>query len=507
MEITGFGGLLTAVVFLPLAGAIIIALFVRGDRNVRVFVGALTLVELVLSIVVFAQFDTGTPGYQLVDKFEDWIPVDTFPVQYFLAVDGLSAPMVLLTGLLGMVSVFASWSVRDRVREYFVWLLILQTAVMGVFTALDFFMFFMFWELELVPMFFLISIWGSGRKEYSAMKFLIFTILGGAFMLVGILALFFSTDTFDMTAMPAAIQTAGLVMPAGLIFALFFFAFAVKLPVWPLHTWLPDAHTDAPTAASVMLAGVLLKMGAYGMIRISAGMFPEVISDVAWLIVTAGVVNVLYGALVTLRQTDLKRLIAFSSISHMGFVLIGISSVVGVGGVVSPVGLTGASLQMFTHGTITGLLFLLIGFMYEKAHTRYIGDLGGLATRMPILASALVIAGLASLGLPGTSGFVSEITIFLGAFEVWNWPTGLAAFGVVLTAGYILWLLQRTLFGPEKERFAEIGDATFLEAVPIAALVIAVLAVGIYPAFISDVFTAGVEPITQSIQQIAGAGP
>ena len=489
--------------FLPLAGAVLIALVVRGDRNVRLIAGAVALTELVLAIVVFARYDSDRGGYQLVDRFDDWIPVDRFPAEYFLAVDGLSAPLVLLTGLLGMVAIFASWSIRERVREYFVWLLVLQTAVMGVFTALDFFLFFLFWELELVPMFFLISVWGSGRKEYSAMKFLIFTFLGGALMLVGILALFFSTDTFDMTAMPAAIQTASLVMPAGLIFTLFFVAFAVKLPVWPLHTWLPDAHTDAPTAASVMLAGVLLKMGGYGMIRISAGMFPEVISDVAWLIITLGVINIIYGALVTLRQTDLKRLIAFSSISHMGFVLVGLSSVVGVSGAV---GLTGASLQMFTHGTITGLLFLLIGYMYEKAHTRYIADLGGLATRMPVLASALVIAGLASLGLPGTSGFVSEITIFLGAFDAWSWPTALAAFGVVLTAGYILWLLQRTLFGPQKERFADIQDATVLEAVPVAALVIAVLAVGVYPSLISDAFAVGVEPIATHIQEIAGSG-
>ncbi len=502
-----FTGLLTAVVFLPLAGAALIVFLARGAVSVRVIAGAVALAELALSVVVFAQYDAsaGAPRYQLVDRFDGWAAMERFPVEYFLGVDGLSAPMVLLTGLLGMVAVFASWSVRDRVREYFVWLLVLQTAVMGVFTSLDFFLFFLFWELELVPMFFLISVWGSGRKEYSAMKFLIFTILGGAFMLVGIVALYFSTGEFDMTVMPEALRAAsGLVMPAGVIFALFFVAFAVKLPVWPLHTWLPDAHTDAPTAASVMLAGVLLKMGGYGMIRVSAGMFPEVISDFGWLIVTAGVINVLYGALVTLRQTDLKRLIAFSSISHMGFVLVGIASVVGVGGVVSPVGLAGASLQMFTHGIITGLLFLLVGYVYEKAHTRYIVDLGGLATRMPVLASALVLAGLASLGLPGTGGFVSEITVFLGSFEVWSWPTALAAFGVVLAAGYILWLLQRALFGPQRERFADVRDATVLEAVPVGVLAAAVLAVGIYPSVISDTFTAGVEPIAAFIQEMAG---
>ena len=501
-----YSGWLTATVFLPLAGAIAIILLVRGDRNVRFFAGAIALAELVLTIIVFVQFDTGaaSDGPQLVDRIEDWIPVESFSAQFALGVDGLSAPMVLLTGLLGMVAIFASWGIKDRVREYFMWLLALQTAVLGVFTALDFLLFFLFWELELVPMFFLISVWGSGRKEYSAMKFVIFTILGSAFMLLGILALFFSTGTFDMVALPdaiaSAVQNDKVILPIGLIFALLFVGFAVKLPVWPMHTWLPDAHTDAPTAASVMLAGVLLKMGGYGMIRVSAGMFPEVITDVAWLLAAIGVINIIYGAVVTLRQTDLKRLIAFSSISHMGFVVLGISSVHGVAGAVSPVGLTGASLQMFTHGTITGLMFLLVGFVYEKAHTRYIPDLGGLATRMPLLAASLVLAGLASLGLPGTSGFVSEIIVFLGTFSVWSWYTGLGAFGVVLTAGYILWMIQRSMFGPQVERFSDVRDATVMEMVPVALLIVAIMAVGIYPSFITDVFSDGVEPIIAAIR-------
>ena len=508
MEPSGFSGLLTVTVFLPLAGAIVIAFVLTSDRNVRLFAGAVALAELVLSIVVFAQYNLSKDAgrYQLVDLFEDWIPVDAFPVQYLLGVDGLSAPLVLLTGLLSLVAVYASWGVKHRVREYFVWLLVLQTGVMGVFVSLDFIMFFLFWELELLPMYFLIAIWGSGRKEYSAMKFLIFTVLGSAFMLVGILALFFSTGTFDMTALPGEIESAKLIMPVGVIFTLFFIAFAVKLPIWPLHTWLPDAHTDAPTAASVMLAGVLIKMGGYGLIRVSAGMFPNVISDAAWVLAGAGLINVLYGAVVTLRQTDLKRLIAFSSISHMGFVLVGIASVVGVAGAVSPVGLTGASLQLFTHGTITGLLFLLVGLVNEKARTRYIPDLGGLATRMPLLASALLLAGLASLGLPGTSGFVAEITVFLGAFPVWGWITAFTAFGVVLTAGYILWMIQRTLFGPQIERFKDVSDATLMEMVPVVALVVAVLVIGIYPAFVTDVFTSGIEPIIDSLRQNVHAG-
>ena len=506
-----FTGLLSAVVFVPLAGAVIIALLLRNDRHVRVFAAAIAVVEFALAIGVFAAYDKDAGGVQLVDRFSNWIPGlgdDGFAVQYLLGVDGLSAPLVLLTGLLGLVAVLASWQIRLRVREYFIWLLALQTGVMGVFTSLDFLLFFLFWELELIPMFFLIAIWGSdpkSKREYSAMKFLIFTILGSAFMLVGILALFFSTGTFDMTALPDAIRGANLLLPAGVIFALLFVGFAVKLPLWPLHTWLPDAHTDAPTAGSVMLAGVLLKMGGYGMIRVSIGMFPDVASGAASLLETAAVINVIYGAIVVMRQTDLKRLIAFSSISHMGFVMLGLASVAGESGTVSPLGLTGAAMQMFTHGTITGLLFLLVGFLYDKAHTRYIPDLGGLAKRMPFLAVALLVAGLASLGLPGTSGFVAEIMVFLGTFKVFPYTTGIAAFGVVLAAGYILWTLQRVMFGPIKERFADITDVSGMQYVPIALLVIAIIVVGIYPSFISDVFASGVEPIAQSLERVAQA--
>ena len=496
-----FTGWLTVAVFMPIGAAVLIALFGREQRFVRLFAVAVSVVEFLLSVAIFVAYDTssGADQYQLVDLATNWIPVESFNVQYFLAVDGLSAPLVLLAGLLGMVAVFASWSIDNRVREYFVWLLALQGAVMGVFTALDFMMFFVFWELELIPMFFLISIWGSGRREYSAMKFLIFTILGSAFMLVGILILYFTVGSFDITEMPDLVRQFSGAVPALLIFLMLFVAFAVKLPVWPLHTWLPDAHTDAPTAASVMLAGVLLKMGAYGMLRL-VGIFPDVLRDAAWALAALGVVNILYGAVVVFRQTDMKRLIAFSSISHMGFVLLGISSAVGVAGQVSPIGLTGASLQMFTHGAITGLLFLLVGYVYERAHTRHIPDLGGLAGRMPVLAAALLVAGLASLGLPSTAGFVSEIHVLIGTFPVWSWMTALGAFGVVLTAGYILWMLQRVMLGPINPRFATLSDAKPIEMVPIAALVIAIMAIGIFPAVITDVFATGIEPIVESLQ-------
>ena len=494
--------MLSAVVFLPLLGALVIILFLREPRQIRLWAVAVTVAELALAIAIFIVFrleDYRQVGnMEMVELNENWI--SALNIQYHVGVDGLSVPMVLLTALLGMCAVFASWSVQLRVREYFMWLLVLQTAVMGVFVSLDFILFFIFWELELLPMYFLISIWGSGRKEYSAMKFIIFTLLGSALMFVGILVLFFSVDTFSIVDLPSKIEGARLALPAGAIFALLFAAFAVKLPVWPVHTWLPDAHTDAPTAVSVMLAGVLLKMGGYGMIRIAVGMFPGVTRDYAWLLALLAVISVLYGAVVTLRQTDLKRLIAFSSISHMGYVLLGISSVVGVGGAVSPVGLTGASMQMFSHGIITGLLFLLVGMVYEKAHTRHIPDMGGLAARMPLIAAVFVVAGLASLGLPSTSGFVSELLVFLGTFQVWSWMTALGVFGIVITAGYILWALQRVFFGPQLPRFAQIGDATRVEMVPMAVLVIAIMVVGLYPALFTDVFKTGLEPIVRSLQ-------
>ena len=499
---TEFSGLLTLAIFLPIVGAILIALFLNG-KNARTLALITTLAELALTSYIFLLYDKEKGGYQLVDKFEGWIPFDTFRVDYFLGIDGLSAPLVLLTGILGIVAVFASWSVSVRMKEHFMWLLVLQGAVIGVFTSLDFFLFFLFWELELIPMFFLISIWGTGRKEYSAMKFIIFTILGSAFLLIGILSLYFSTNTFDMTLLPDKIAGANLIMPASVLFFLTIIGFAIKLPVFPFHTWLPDSHTDAPTAASVMLAGVLLKMGGYGMFRVSASMFPEQIVDYSWLLATLGLINILYGAAITIRQTDLKRLIAYSSVSHMGFVLLGIAAAKGG---TAELGMNGAALQMFTHGTITGLLFLTVGFIYEKAHTRYIPDLGGLANRMPFLAAGLLVAGLASLGLPGTSGFVAEITIFMGSFPAWHWFAALAAIGVVLTAGYILWMIQRVMFGPQLLRHNNLSDASIPEMIPVAILVASILVVGIYPAVISDVFNTGLDPIVGEITSYAMGG-
>ena len=485
--------LLTATVFLPLAGAAVVLLLL-GDNawRVRLFAAAVGVADFLLALLVFARYDRDAGGFQLTDRLDSWIP--QLDIQYYLAVDGLSAPLVLLTGLLGLAAIYSSWSIGTRHREYFAWLLTLQTAVMGVFMAQDFVLFFIFWELELIPMFFLISIWGSGRKEHSAMKFLLFTFTGSAFMFVGLLAVYFSTGTFDMTQL-VNMDLSNLLLPSQLVFALFFIAFAVKLPVWPVHTWLPDAHTDAPTAVSVMLAGVLLKMGGYGLIRINVSMFPDVASSAATALAVLAVISILYGALVTFRQTDLKRLVANSSISHMGFVLLGVSSVGAASGHIGPVGLTGAAMQMFSHGVVTGLLFVLVGVVYDKAHTRHIPDLGGLAGRMPFAAVAFLIAGLASLGLPATSGFAAEIMVFLGTFPVHGVLTGLATVGVLLAAGYVLWTLQRSLFGPPRERWAHLTDVSVVEAVAPALLLVAIMAVGVYPALVSDVFTTGINDL------------
>jgi NADH-quinone oxidoreductase subunit M len=506
--VEGYNGLLTATVFLPVVGALVLLLVVKGDKNVRNFAVLIALADLVLSLIVFSFFDRseGADRFQFVDKIT-WIPDVGLNANFFLTVDGLSAPLVALTGLLGMCAILASWHIGFRVKEYFIWLLVLQSAVMGVFTSMDLLLFFLFWEVELVPMFMLISVWGSGRKEYSAMKFLIFTILGSGFMLVGIVAVYLTPGlgTFDMVELSTKatmLTSAGLLIPMGGLFWLFFVGFAIKLPTWPVHTWLPDAHTDAPTAASVMLAGVLLKMGGYGLLRINVGMFPSQADKFAWVLVFLGVVSVLYGAVITMRQTDLKRLIAYSSVSHMGLVLVGIGSIGISEGTLSVTGLNGAAMQLFTHGTVTGLLFLSVGLVYEKTHTRYIPDLGGLAGRMPFVAVAMLIAGLASLGLPGLSGFVSELLVFLGAYQAYEWPTALAVAGIVLAAGYILWMMQRTFFGERRASFDNLTDASLVEALPLVLMLVTIIGVGVYPAILTDVFESGLNPMVDVLNGV-----
>ncbi len=480
--------MLSVIVFLPLLGALAVALLpAEGRLRPRVTATLTTLVVFALTVGLFVAFDRDDGGFQFEDRFT-WIDAAGFNIQYLLAIDGVSVVLVLLTGFLTLLSVLISWKIELRSKEYFIWLLVLETGVIGVFTALDLVLFFLFWEVELIPMYLLISIWGSGRREYSAMKFMIYTLAGSGLMLVGLLALGFSMGTFDYTEL-SRMEIAGTTIPVELIFFLIFAAFAVKLPIVPLHTWLPDAHTDAPTAVSVMLAGVLLKMGGYGIIRFCIGLMPEVALDYSVLLAVLAAVSVAYGAVVTLRQQDLKRLIAYSSVSHMGFVLLGVAAL-------GQTSLAGATLQMFTHGTITGLLFVMVGLMYERTHTRDIAQMSGLASRMPIIALVMLIAGLASLGLPALSGFAAELTVFLGSFGRHEAASIVAVSGVVLAAGYMLWMIERVFHGPADERWAHLTDAdAWWERLPMAALVIAIVVVGVYPAVIMDVIDVGVEPI------------
>jgi len=406
----------------------------------------------------------------------------------------LSLPLIILMTLLGFLVVLLSWKIDLRTREYFAWLLLLETSILGVFCSLDLLLFFLFWEIEVVPMYFLISIWGTGRKEYSAIKYVVYTLFGSALMLAGILCLYFTTGSLSMVEIAqSGLAPFTVVIPVVAIFFLLFIGFAVKLPVFPLHTWLPDAHTDAPTAVSVVLAGALLKMGGYGMIRLCVTMFPEVAYNYAPLLVAFAVVTVLYGAAVTLRQTDLKRLIAYSSISHMGYVLLGIFAL-------TQVSLTGATLQMFSHGFITGLLFAVTGLVMHNADERDLSKLGGLARQMPVIAVVFSIAGLGALGLPTTSGFAAEFLVFLGSFSSTvvagiRVYTILAVLGIVITAGYILWMLQRVFYGEVLERFNGAVDADNLEKGYMFVFIAVIMLVGIYPAILTDVIKLGILPI------------
>lgn len=490
--------MLSLIVFLPLLGAALIGL--TPGRRVDLIRGlaiVFSALPLVLSLILYLGYNQQTGGLQFVEKV-NWVSLPSIGVSYFLGADGLSLPLIVLTSLLTLMAVLASFHVTTRPKEYFLLLLILQTGVTGVFAAQDFFLFFLFWEVELIPMYLLIGIWGGPRREYAANKFVIYTLAGSALMLVGILALYFnaSPHTFDMTVLARQHFAPDFAL---LVFWFLFAGFAVKLPVWPVHTWLPDAHVEAPTAVSVLLAGVLLKMGGYGMLRVLVGMLPDATRHWAIPLAVLAVISVLYGACVSMVQKDLKAMVAYSSVSHMGFVVLGIAAF-------TTISLNGAAIQLFTHGVITGLLFLLVGALYEKAHTRQIADFGGIAKRQPILAVLFVMGGLASLGLPSMAGFIAEFTVFIGSYATLPVFTALAAAGIVITAGYILWMLQRTYFGPFNARWAQLGDVSGIEVVPLVTLMAIIILIGVYPAILTNLINSAVSPLASHAIAVRSAG-
>jgi NADH-quinone oxidoreductase subunit M len=484
--------LLDITIFAPLIGAVALAIIPKGrDDLVRWGALVVSTVVFLLSVAVLLDFETGEAGFQLGSDLA-WIP--DWGIGYITAIDGVSLWMVMLTTFLMPLGVLASWSITKRVKPYFVFLLALETGMLGVFCALDLFLFYLFWEVTLVPMYFLIGMWGYERRIYAAMKFFIFTIVGSLLMLVSILFLYFGIGgepTFDyreLLGTPLSLEMQRL------LFLGFFASFAVKIPLVPVHTWLPDAHTEAPTAGSVLLAAVLLKMGAYGLIRFAIPLFPDAARELVPLVLVLAVIGIVYGALVALMQKDLKRLIAYSSVAHLGFVVLGIF----VGTVE---GMSGGILQMVNHGLSTGALFMLVGALYDRRHTRAIADFGGIASVAPWFAGVFLFVALSSLGLPALNGFVGEFLILLGTFFAYRWWVVPAAFGVVLAAIYLLWAYQRVFHGEiTNEANRSIGDLVPREAVMLAPVLVLIAVIGVYPKPFLDRITPSAEKVIAQLE-------
>ena len=481
---------LAAMIIFPLVGGIAISLIPESlSRFARSAAFVISGVVLAASVWLWVTFQHSA-GMQFELNLP-WIP--GLGTAFHVGVDGMSLPMVFLTALLTVLAVVASRSFSDRVREYFTLLLLLEAGLIGVFVSLDLILFYLFWEVVLIPMYFLISIWGGANRGHAAVKFFIYTLAGSLAMLGGIISLYLATGakTFDMIQvgaisahLPAGVQTA--------IFIAIAVGLAVKVPIVPLHTWLPEAHVEAPTAVSVLLAGVLLKMGAYGCLRLGPTLLPEGFKALLPLLAVLAVISIVYGAAVALMQTDMKKIVAYSSISHMGYVMLGISAG-------TAAGFMGAQIQMFSHGLIAGLLFLLVGTVYERAHTREISAFGGIAKVVPILAGTLVFASFASLGLPGMSGFVGEFMVIVGALQSFAVYAVIAAFAVMLTVGYLLWMLRRVTFGPLNAERADMKDMTLSEGLSIAPLCVLILVVGVFPQTLIGVMSGSVEVLVKLV--------
>ncbi|MFQ5743506.1 MAG: NADH-quinone oxidoreductase subunit M [Acidobacteriota bacterium] len=495
--------ILSAIIFLPLVAAAVIALFINktNENLIRWTANIVALADFLLSLLLLPGFNVDTAELQHVEKLQ-WIP--TIGAEYFIGVDGISLLLVLLTTGLGFLAILSSWTyIKSRIKEYYIFMLLLQTGMLGVFVSFDFFLFYVFWEIMLVPMYFLIGIWGDQNRLYAAIKFFLYTLFGSVLMLLGILAVYLynygETGTFSFNIL----DFYRLSLPADLqwwIFLAFFFGFAIKVPMFPFHTWLPDAHVQAPTAGSVILAAVLLKMGAYGFIRLSLPILPDASREFVPMIVVLSIIAIIYGALVAMMQKDWKSLVAYSSVSHMGFITLGIF-------MLNPVGLQGGIFQMLAHGVSTGGLFLIVGLIYERMHTREIARFSGLAHVMPVYATMFGIIALSSLGLPGLNGFIGEFLVMVGTFQEEPLYAYFAVWGIVLAAAYLLWLYQRVMLGEIKDdELRALPDLSFREASTLVPLVIMAIWMGLYPKPFLHMIEAPVNAIVQRVRPNYFAG-
>src|SRR2546426_8502445 len=491
------GHLLSVLIFFPAVGALAL-LLLRGDDHkfIRIIALIVSLAEFLFSLLMIRAVPIGAAGYHL-EEYLKWI--NQPPINYHLGVDGISLFLVILTTFLTPISILASWkSIEHRIKEFFVMLLLLEVGIVGVFLSLNLFLFFLFWEVMLIPMAFLIGIWGHERRVYAAVKFVLYTMAGSILMLVGMIWLYNSTGTFDLPTIQQMLANGTMVLAPRtemLLFLAFFLAFAIKVPLFPLHTWLPDAHVEAPTAGSVMLAGVLLKLGTYGMIRFCLPLFPEASHRAARWVAVLAIIGIIYGALVAMVQPNLKKLVAYSSVSHLGFVVLGIFAF-------HNISMQGAVYQMLAHGISTGALFLLVGMLYDRRHTFEISEYGGLATPMPKLAAFFLFVALSSLGLPMLNGFVGEYLVLLGTYQVhWKW-TAWAATGVILSACYLLWSYQRVFFcAVPNDKNRALADASARERWILASMAVVILWMGIGSAFFTRRFATSCQTVLDQMQR------